>query len=307
MKANLPTMAFLLFAGSCIAFPDDLDSAYENLKQAESKKDVVQIKKLAAETCALARQEIATPMPEGAEKEAWNKRIAYVREIELRTEYALYSLAVQGPPATTVDLLAALELQNPKSKYLDQGYANYIQALNQLGDAARVVTLAETALAHFPDNEDLLLVLADNALKKKQTDRALAYSEKMIVVLYKHPVPEGMTPADWERKKSVALGRAYWVAGMMHGEKNQYFEENKDLRAALPLIKGNEAMMAPALLYLGVANYQLGAMSRNRAQILEAASFSEQAAGIKGPLQQQAWNNAQAMKAEAERLRLARR
>jgi len=307
MKANLLVMAFLLFAGSRTAFPDDLDSAYENLKQAESRKDAVQVKKLAAETCALARQAISTSVPEGVEQEAWNKRIAYARDIELYTEYALYATAVQGPPATTVELLAALEQQNPKSKFLDQAYGNYVMALNQLSDAQRAVTLAETALAQFPDNEDLLLVLCDSALNKKQTDRAQAYSERLIVVLYRHPVPEGMPPADWERKKSTALGRAHWTAGMMHGDKNQYFEADKDLRAALRLVKGNDTMTAAALFYLGVANYQLGAMSRNRPQILEGASFSEQAAAIKGPLSPQAWRNAQAMKTEAEKLRLARR
>ena len=62
-------------------------------------------------------------------------------------------------------------------------------------------------------------------------------------------------------------------------------------------------MTASALFYLGVANYQLGAATRNRTQMLEGARFSDQAAAIKGPLADQAWRNAQAMKAEAAKMR----
>jgi hypothetical protein len=57
------------------------------------------------------------------------------------------------------------------------------------------------------------------------------------------------------------------------------------------------------LFHLGVANYQLGAAMRDRARVLEAAAFSEKAAAIKGPLSMQAWRNAQAMKAEAAKIR----
>ena len=89
----------------------------------------------------------------------------------------------------------------------------------------------------------------------------------------------------------------------MHSEKTQHYEANRDLRVALPLVKESDAKTATALFYLGVSNYQIGAITRNRAQILEAAKFSEEAARYKGPLSQQAWRNAQAMKAEAAKVR----
>ena len=63
----------------------------------------------------------------------------------------------------------------------------------------------------------------------------------------------------------------------------QYFEADKELRAALPLIQGNTAMTAPALFYLGMANYDLGRRTMSKARVPEAAKFSEQAAAIKGP------------------------
>ncbi len=304
MDLSVLSFAVLLIAGPGAKVPDDLEKTFQSLKEAESKKDAAQVKKLAAETCALARQVASMPAPESEEeKEAWAERVAYARDIELHTEYALYATAIQAPPETMVELLSALEQQNPKSKYLDEAYGLYFLTLSQTGAASKIPVLAEKAIAHLPDNEDLLLVLAETAMNRKQSDRALGHAEHLLAVLYKHPKPEGVSAADWERKRSVGLGRGHWIAGLMHSEKAQYFEANKDLRAALPLIKGNQAMVAPALFYLGVVNYQLGRMTMNKAQVLEAAKFSEQAAVIKGPFAEQAWRNAHVMKTEASKMR----
>jgi hypothetical protein len=65
-------------------------------------------------------------------------------------------------------------------------------------------------------------------------------------------------------------------------------------------------MLGSTLFYLSLANYNLGRQSLNRTQVLEAASFSEQASKIPGPYQQQAWSNTSLMRNEADRM-LARK
>ena len=298
------SFAVLLIPEPRIVVPDDLENTFQSLKDAEAKKDAAQVKSLAVKTCALTRQVISEPAPESAdEKEAWSRHVAYAREIETYTEYALASIGLQGSPAETVELLSTLEQQNPKSKYLDEAYGRYLVALNQTGAAAKIPAVAEKALANFPDNEDLLLVLADNAMSHQQSDRALTHAERLINVLNRHQKPEGISAADWQRKRSASLGRAHWIAGIVHSEKNQYFEADKNLRAALPLIQGNTAMLAPTLYYLGVANYQLGKMTLNKALLMDAAKFSQQSAAIPSPFSQQAWHNAMVMKDELARMR----
>jgi hypothetical protein len=281
------SFAVILLFGPPAVITEDLENAFQSLTEAVSKKAAAEVKSLAAETCALARQ----------------LESVRAREIELYTEYALYATALASPPAATVDLLAALERQNPKSRYLDEAYGSYLLALHQTGAASKIPALAEKAISNFPNNEDLLLVLADTALSRKQSDRALQYAERLVATLYKHPKPEGMSAADWERKRSAALGRGHWIAGLLHAEKAQYYEADKDLRSALPLIKGNEAMLAPALFHLGVVNYELGRTTMRKARVLEAAAFSEQAAALGGPLGRQAWLNALVMKTEAGKMR----
>src|SRR5262249_29777935 len=154
----------------------------------------------------------------------------------------------------------------------DEAYGPYLVALSQTGKGAKVMPIAEKALANFPENEDLLLVLADSALAKNP-DRALLLANRLVAAFNKHARPAAVSAADWDRKKSAGLGRGYWISGVVYGAKNQYVNCDKNLRAALPLIKASDAMMGPALFYLGMANYNLGKMTLNKAKIQEAAKF----------------------------------
>jgi len=291
MRVSILSCAILLVAGPLV-WGQDLEDIFKNLQDAEVKKDTAQIKKLAVEALTLAHQVVSTPAPESAEdKENWTVRVARAREIQVRAEYDLYATAATAPAATAVDLLSTLERLSPKSKYLDEGYGRYFQSLAQTGASAKIPGVAENALKNFPENEDALLMLADAALKGKQSDRAAAYAERAIAAINKHG------------KRGMTLGQAHWIAGIVHMEKSQFFEANKDLRAALPFIKGNDAMMGAALFHLGVANYQLGRTFMRKAQVVEAVKFSEDAAKIKGPFAEQAWRNAYIMRTEGAKMR----
>lgn len=304
MNLAILSLAVLLNLSFSAVTPDDLETAFQGLKEAETTKDVAQIKTAATKVFNIAHQLEGEAAPEDATaKDNWTKRMTWVNEVELHAEYVLSTTAMQTPPAETVALVAMLETHNPKSKYLDSAYASYLYALHQTGAGAKIPTVAEKAIAHFPENEDLLLVLADSAYSRKQSANALNYAKRLVVVLNKHPKPEGFSAADWDRKRSASLGRGYWISGVLLGDRNQYYESDKNLRAALPLIKGNDSMTQTALYYLGLANYQLGKMTTNKAQVLEAVKFSQQAAAIQGPFSQNAAHNARVMQNEATVMR----
>jgi len=283
----------------------NLDTTYQKLKDAVAAKDVAQVKILAADTCALAREAISAPAPTDAdEKQDWNSRVAYARDVEVYTEYALYATAIGAPPEVTVDLLATLEKQNPKSKYLFDAYGlYYFPALQQTGGAAKIPAVAEKAVENFPESDDALAVLAEAAMAHKQSDRALGYAKRLPAAVTKHAKPEGMNAAEWERMRSAKLASGYWIAGVVEAEKQQYYDADKNLRAALPLVAGNPARKGYALFCLGLANYQLGKMTMKKSLVLEAAQFSKDAAAFQGSWTRQAWLNAQAMKDEAARMR----
>jgi len=303
MKACILTLAVALGAG-WVAAAADMDETYTSLKQAVDQKNLEQVKTLSATLFELTKAAIAAPQPTGAEdKAAWTDAVNHAKEVQLFAEYSLSALAYQGPPATTVDLLSTLEKQNPKSKYLDGAYAFYLVALAQAGETAKVLPVAEKGLVNFPDNPDLLLTMMNSAVDRKQSGTALTYARRLVAALNKRAKPEGMDAADWEKKKNADLGRGYFIIGLVSVEKNMYPEVDRNLRLALPLVKGNDAETAQTLYYLGVANYQLGKMTLSKAKILEGAKYSEQAAAMPGALQQQAYHNALVMKDEANKMR----
>jgi hypothetical protein len=303
MKLSALGIAVFLLTGPVVV-ADELDDSYQGLQDAVAKKDAAQVKKLAVQACELARKVISAPAPTSAiEKEDWPDRVAHAKEVEGYTEYALYATGVQSEPAVMVDLMGTLQQQSPKSKYLDQGYQAYLAMLHQVGKDADIPAIAEKAIANFPNNPDLLYVLATNAQAKKQADRAISFANRLVAAANSRQKPEALPAADWERQRGLWLGRGYWIAGVTNGEKSLYALSNKSLRAALPYIKGEPGLLAPALFYLGVDNYQLGVMTNNKKQVLEGATFSDQCAAIEGPYQHQAWLNSQSMKSAADRMR----
>ena len=304
MKLPALGMAIAFLVGPAVAVADDLEDAIQNLKDAAAKKDAALVKKLAETIYPMTCEILSEAAPKDAdEKKIWDERVAYAKSAQLYVESAIAGTALQSPPAVMVDLISALEQENPKSKYLDEAYGSYLVALNKTGSGTKIPAIAEKALANFPENEDLLLLMTDTAMTRKQTDRALNYANRLTAVLNRHPKPEGVAAADWERKKSASLAHGYYVAGVISAEKGVYVAADKNLRAALPLIQGQAAMLGPALFYLGMADYQLGKMTMNKAKLLEAVKFSEQSMAIDSPYADQARHNALVIKQEAARMR----
>ncbi len=300
MKLCVLGMTVVLLAGPAVA--DKLDDDFQSLKDAVGKKDATQVKSLTAELAPIVKQALAVPAPTGDDdKKAWTDHIAYVKSVEEYCQYALFATALQGSPEEKVDLISTLEQQAPTSKYLDEAYGPYLVALNQTGAAAKIPAIAAKAVEHFPNNPDLLSVMMDSTYGK-QNSRALTYAERLIAVLGK-PKPEGVSAEEWERLRSANLGRAHWMAGVIHCSSQTWAAGDRELRAALPLITGNAAMAGPALFYLGMADYQLAKMTNSKAKMLEAVKFSQQSAAIPGPLADQARHNAIVMQSEADRMR----
>ena len=288
-----------------MAAPWDIESSLTELKGAVEKKDPVHVKKLASETSIQAREAAAEAAPSGeADQEAWKARVARAKEADVYTEYALYSTAVQAEPAVLVDLMATLEQQNPKGRYLDDAYASYFVALTKSGGAAKVPGIAEKALVNYPGNPDILLVLSDSAYQGKRYDRAAALGTRLAAAIGKKAKPDGVTAADWERKKSTIIGHAYRIAGLSYFQQNDFFNADRNLRPSIPYLKGgDEATLATVLYCLCVSNYHQGRQALNKQMMLEGANYCDQSAKLKSPVAQQAWTNAHQIRAEAERKR----
>jgi hypothetical protein len=286
--------------GLIVAAPQNLDDSLQSLKDAVSKKDVAQIKTLAVQTLEAANKITSGPAPE---TEIDKEQVSEARDAQAYAEYALYSAAIESEPDVKLDLFATLEQESPTSKYLNDGYVYYFAALTQTGAADKIPAIAEKAIKNLPTSPAVLAELLDLATQKNQNDKAVSYAQRLISALAKRSKSEIMSDAEWQKKRNAMLGSAHLVVGVILAGQTHYYRADQELRAALPLVKGDEQQMATVLFNLGLANYSLGSTGMNKAQVLEAIRFSQQCAAIKSRYQEQAAHNVTAMKAYAANMR----
>lgn len=274
--------------------PEDARTAHAALKAAEAKKDPDAIKKWAVQVSEVARKVAQKPKPQDEEEaEVWKEEVEFAKQVDTYSEYALYAAALQTPdPRKKIELIETLEQRNPQSQYVPQVRGVYVVALQQAGEAAKAVAVAEKILETDQSNEDMLLLVADYYLKQnKSPEKVIEYSERMVELMRTKPKPEGVAEADWEKKKTLVTGLGYWMSGVTYATQNKYAQADKQLREALPYIKDNDQLLAVAYFHLGVANYKLE-------KILDAIKFNQECIKIKSPLQGQAKRNLAAIQAQ---------
>ncbi len=293
-KTGQPDKAMEAAAKLLALDPEDAQTAHAALRAAEARNDPDAIKRWAVHVSEVARKVAQKPKPQDEEEaEVWKQEVDFARQVDTYSEYALYAAALQAQdPRKKIELIETLEQRNPQSQYIPQVRGVYVVALQQAGETAKAVAVAENILEADQSNEDMLLLVADFYLKQnKSPDKVIAYSEKMIELMKTKPQPEGVADADWERKKTLVTGLGYWMSGVTYAAQNKYAQADKQLREALPYIKDNDQLLAVAYFHLGVANYKLE-------KILDAIKFNQECIKIKSPLQAQAKRNLAAIQAQ---------
>jgi hypothetical protein len=174
----------------------------------------------------------------------------------------------------------------------------YLAALLKTGGSAKQIEGANKIIAGSPNDEEALIILADYLMVKNRADQAYTYAERLVNVVKSKPKPEGVSEADWNRRKSALLSRGYYTAGVTGCMRQVWKDCDTNLRAAIPLVSGQPAMAGPAYFYLGVANYQLSKITTDRTKLQDGLKFSQQSAAIAGPMQAQARQNVNVMQNE---------
>jgi tetratricopeptide (TPR) repeat protein len=271
--------------------PDEVEVAYNNLKAAEGKNDPDAVMKWSAETSRIARKEAASPKAgEGKEQ------VDYAKQVDTYTEYAIFATTLKTTDNTKIiALVESLEQRSPDSLYLSKCYGRYLNALKQAGQEDKAGKAAETQAQRDASNEEVLAFAADYDLRHKDLDKCLTYSTKLAELMQSKPKPEDAADADWQKRKQTFLGLALWMEGVSYNGKNQFAQADKALRQAMPLVKDNNQLQPLVLFQLGVADFQAGKASKNRAMMQDALKFSQQSAALKSPVQTQAQNNVKAI------------
>ena len=240
MKTRIAAIGLIAFAGTIWAAPD-LNDSFNGLKEAVEKKDVAKVKTLAPQTSQEARKIAAEPQPTDAGAVAdWKARVEFAKGADKYSEYALSTAAVQTTDANvTVELVDQLLAQSPKSQYLDQCASAYLAALTKQSPDKALAGATKINAAQ-PDNEDaLLMIVTGNAAKSP--DRSVTAANKLVSVVRGKAKPEGVGEADWDKRKNYLLGQGLFYAGAGACSKSSWVDCDRDLRAAVPLIGGQQA------------------------------------------------------------------
>jgi tetratricopeptide (TPR) repeat protein len=286
VKANEADKALAVGEKLAALPPECVEDAQQTLKAAEMKKDPDLVLKWSNKTAELAQQVVASPQPKDADEvENWKARVDYARQVNTYTEYSLYAMALAtADPAKAAALIEALQHRNPKSEYLAKSVDFLFNAYQKSGATDKALPFAQQVAATGNPNEEMLWALTDDAAKKKDGAKVHVYCARIVEVTTSKPKPEGVADADWAKRRNTFLELAYYTNGEQYYNEGKMAPADQELRKALPLVEGNEALKAEVLFYLGLADSKM-----EKAQ--EAYNFFKACAAIKSRFQAQATKN----------------
>jgi tetratricopeptide (TPR) repeat protein len=280
--------------------PTELSAAHNCLKAAEGLKNLNLVKLWSTQASQLARRNMQLKKPEFGDDDdvaEWKQKVEYARQVEQYTEYSLYFASLQSKdPKVKSNLIETLEQRNPMSEYLAQMRTAHTTVVRQV-DIEEAVAAAESQFSKGEYNEDLLHMVATHLMQKRRDpEKVISYSLKLLDMLSTASKPEEITDAEWQHKKINMIGTSNWMVGLLYSTQNEYKLADKHLRAALAYLE-NSDMLAGAYYHLGYVNYQL-AEAGERIRIHDAVRFTKDCIKIDSSVQNQAIENLKAMKAE---------
>lgn len=293
VKANEADKALAVGEKLAATTPECVEDAQQTLKAAEMKKDSDLVLKWSAKTAELAQKVVSSAQPQDADEvENWKARVDYARQVNIYTEYSLYAMALgTADPKKQVALLEALQQRNAKSEYFAKAVDTLFVAYQKSGAGDKAVAFAQQIAATGSPSEDMLLVLTDDAAKKKDSEKVHTYSAKLIDLMSSKPKPEGVADADWSKRKNTILGLAYSMNGKQYFNDGKLAQADQELRKSLPLLEGNAALKTETLFYLGLSNYKME-------KVQDAYSFFKACAAVASPFQAQATKNMTAIRTQ---------
>src|SRR5260370_11690933 len=168
----------------------------------------------------------------------------------------LYKQAAEASPRERIRLLDELVRRNPGSAYLPQALGLYMQAYRILGEHQHAPEYAEKILAKDDQNEDAILVAAEEYLERKSPN-AVRYAAKLIALMRTKPRPATVREEDWTKKRADYTGAASWIVGATYISTNQFAEAERMFRHALASPNASHNRIAPPPFHPPSPHYNL--------------------------------------------------
>jgi hypothetical protein len=269
--------------------PNDLETANLGLRAAETRNDML----LDAKWGILA-WDVAQRVSLGQ-----NPDQALVAEVKNVADFVLYTAAHQATDlAKKAEYFKVLELRDPANQYARSARPEYINAVLQTAGPEHRLPFVEKELASSPEDEDVLFAAAQEAARVNSDAQTLSYAIRLLAVMTKKTLPEGMNADVWSKKRFEYMSIANWFIGTIYSKQGEYGASDQHMRDALPYLQDKPSMLAAAYYTLGYNNYSIASDSGDQARAKDALRYNQLCANIKSPYQVSAQKNLEALKTE---------
>src|ERR1700716_3950292 len=102
-------------------------------------------------------------------------------------------------------------------------------------DIEEAVAAAQDSFRKRQHKEAHLMMVSNYSMpKRRETEKFLSYSGKLLEMLATKAKPEDTSEADWDRKKKTMSATANWMMGLLYSSQERFALADRHLRAALP-------------------------------------------------------------------------
>jgi len=251
---------------------EDIAVRMNLVRAAQAKSDFARVHRWSAAVVPMLQKAAATK-PSDMDDDDWKKRQETLKSYSDFVEYALFDALTRDNTAEKrkyVDAFAELFPQSERKKKLPGVMALVYQQAN---DVPNMVQWAEKAIAEDPENEAMLLVMAETNVGRKRLPDAQQLADRLLKVMETKKKPEGYADADWDKYMNAYRGAAYSVLGRSLMQQEKTAAAITELQKAVKLLEGNNDALAPALYNLGFGLAKLQRFAEARAVLNQSVKI----------------------------------
>lgn len=258
--------------------PDNYGNAVNMIRAANEKGDTEKLFGYGEKACAIVQRYRASPPPEGTDVDTWTRiKSDKLASIKDNQDYVLqsmlsatYNVKDTGQKAAYFERLAKVAPGTPEG---DQSLTMAALSYQQAGNRAKMLDVANGALAKDPNNIGMLLLLADDYSEKPdQVEKAETYAKKAASLVDTVKKPDGYSDDQWTQQTSMQKGLALSALGMVNLQKRMNAQAVDNLIKAAPLLKANPTIYARNQFRLGYAYLNLKKNADAKRAFTDAAS-----------------------------------
>lgn len=232
---------------------EDFDVAINALRAAQAKGDFGRVLKWTSISMPLYAKSQAADTKDLDEEDLKKRNEALKRTIDY-LEYALWEACNRDTTADRLKMLEAYAQYFPKNEKVKKLPALYALAYGQQNDAARMLEYAQKAIAANPEDEAMLLLVADSYVSQRTNlPEAVDLADRLTKVMEAKQKPEGAADDAWTKYVDTYKGGAHSVRGRVLMLQDKPAGAIPELQAARKMLAANPASLSPVLYFLGFA------------------------------------------------------